>query len=132
MTASAVGTIPYVVKVVRNYLVSVLDTGIVVATKVPATRPAKLVIIDTASTGDVDNIALSLRRVIIQDYAKDEITSGELSETIFGHLKSAKYVPGNGIRNVSVVGTPARFDDPDIPDVPRFQQTVDVLLRAVF
>jgi hypothetical protein len=131
MAAPSVGTIPYVAKVVRDYLISVLDSDVRVATYVPATRPAKLVTITTTPTGDVGNIALSPRRCIIHTHHADELTAGNLSEAVFGHLKAAKYLPGNGIRNVSVVGTPARFDDPD-DATPRFQMTADVLLRAVF
>lgn len=119
----------YAPKAVRDYLTAVLGADVRVSTNVPAVRPAKLVTITTAPTGGGNNLALSPRRLIIQVYSADEATAGELAEVVFGHLRAAKNVPGNGIRDVSVVGTPARFDDPD-DSTPRFQMTVDVLLRA--
>ncbi|CQD07275.1 hypothetical protein BN970_01370 [Mycolicibacterium conceptionense] len=132
MAAPATGVFLYAPKVVRDYLVSVLDSDIRVATKDPATRPAKLVRITTAPVGGGSNVALSPRRLIIQCYNADEAVAGELAETVCAHLISARYVQGNGIRDVTVVGTPARFDDPDDKTWIRFQMTVDVLLRAVF
>ncbi len=120
----------YAPKVVRNYLVSVLPGDVRVATKVPANRPAKLVTITTAPTGDSDSLILSPRRLIIQCWGTDEDAVGELAETVFGHMRKAPYVTGNGIRKVTIVGTPARFDAPNDPAV-RFQMTVDVLLRAL-
>ena len=131
MSVPATGLIPYAPKVVRDYLVSVLDPDVRVSTDVPATRPAKLVTITTVPTGDSNNVALSARRLILQCYHADETVAGQPAETVFGHLRSARYVQGNGIRDVTVVGTPARLDDPD-DQTPRFQVTVDVLLRAVF
>jgi len=130
MTAPACGIWPYAAKVVRDYLKTVLDSDIRVATEVPATRPAKLVTITTASTSGGDNIALQKRWVIIQVYHADEMTAANLAELVYAHMKSAYYTPGNGIRDVVAVGTPARFDDPD-DSTPRFQMTLEVLLRAV-
>lgn len=129
-SAPALGVTPYAPKLVRDYLISVLGTDVRVATKTPAVRPAKLVMITTAQTNGGANLALSSRRLIIQVSNADEVVAGELAETVLAHLKSARYVQGNGLRNVSEVGTPARFDDPD-DSTPRFQMTVDVLLRAV-
>lgn len=131
VTAAA---IPYAPRVVREFLVDRLGAGVRVAFKVPAswgtpTGPSKLVTITTAPTGDGKNLVLSPRRLIIQVYNADEIVAGELAETVCAELKSARYVQGNGLRNVTVVGTPARFDDPDT-STPRFQMTVDVLLRV--
>jgi hypothetical protein len=131
MTAPATGVFPYAPKVVRDYLISALDADVRVATKVPAQRPEKLVTITSVPSGGGNNVALSPRRLIIQCYNADEATAGVLAETVCAHMLSARYAPGNGIRNVTVVGTPARFDDPD-DSTPRFQVTVDVLLRAVF
>lgn len=122
-------TFPYAPLVVIDYLRSRLGADVRVATNVPAARPAKLVTITTAPTGGGNNLVLSPRRCVIQVYCADEATAGELAEEVLGHLRAAKNVPGNGIRDVSVVGTPARFDDPD-DSTPRFQMTVDVLLRA--
>jgi hypothetical protein len=126
---SAPAKIPYAPKVVRAYLKSVLDTDVRVTTEVPADRPAKLVTITTAPTGGGTNLVLQSRRLIIQVHAADEAVAGDLAETVCAHLRAAKYVQGNGLRNVTVVGTPARFDDPD-DSTPRFQMTADVLLRA--
>lgn len=128
-TAPAVGVWAYAPKVVRNYLVSVLDPAIRVATEVPANRPSLLVTITTAPTGGGDNIALSPRRVVIRCYHPNEAAAGELAELVFAHMKSAYCMPGNGIRDVVVVGTPALFPDPD-DSTPRFQMTLDILLRA--
>lgn len=130
MTAPAVGVWPYAPKIVRDYLKTVLDTDIRIATEVPASRPAKLVTITTASTSGGTNIALSKRWVIIQCYHADETTAANLADLVYGHMLSARYTPGNGIRDVVPVGTPARFDDPD-DSTPRFQMTLEVLLRAV-
>lgn len=131
MTAPTTGTFRYAPKVVRDYLSAALGAGIRVATEVPASRPERLVTIQMVPTGDNGNLALSPRRLIIQVYSSTETSAGELAERVFSHLRAARTVPGNGLRDVSVVGTPARFDDPDL-NTPRFQMTVDVLLRAVF
>ncbi|MCG7607088.1 hypothetical protein [Mycobacterium sp. CnD-18-1] len=120
--------IPYAPKVVRNYLLTVLDDDVRVAWKVPANRPAKLVTIKMIPMGDSDNIVLSPRRLIISVWGSDEDVTGELAETVCAEMRKAKYIPGNGIRDVKIPGTPGRYDDPDDPSV-RFQMTVDVLLR---
>lgn len=141
-TAPTTGVWAYAPKDVRDYLAGytdgedvyhpgVLDPTIKVATKVPANRPALLVTITTAPTNGGNNIALSPRRVIIHCYHPNEQAAGELAELIFAHMQAAKYTPGNGIRNVTVVGTPAKFNDPD-DSTPRFQMTLDVLFRARF
>lgn len=130
MSAPTSPVFPYAPKVVRSYLATALGSSVRVSTEVPAERPAKLVTITTAPTGGGNNLVLSPRRLIIQVYNANETVAGELAETVLSHLKSAPYVQGNGLRNVTVVGTPARFDDPD-DSTPRFQMTVDVLLRAV-
>lgn len=132
MAAPATGVYPYAPKVVREYLKPLLGDDVTIATKVPATRPAKLVIISTVPTGGGTNVALSARRLIIHCYNADEAIAGQLTETVAAHLLSARYQQGNGLRNVTVVGTPARFDDPDDKTWIRFQMTVDVLLRAAF
>lgn len=129
MTAPAVGVWPYAPRVVRNYLKTVLDTDVRIATEVPAIRPAKLVTITTASTSGGDNIALSKRWVIIRIRNADEATAANLAELVYGHMMIARYTPGNGIRDVVPVGTPARFDDPD-DSTPCFQMTLEILLRA--
>ena len=119
----------YAPQVVRDYLTTVLDPAIRVATNVPANRPTLLVTISTASANGGGNIALSPRRVILHCYHPNAAAAGNLAETGFGHMLSARFTPGNGIYNVVVVGTPARFDDPD-DSTPRFQMTLDILLRA--
>jgi hypothetical protein len=121
---------PYAAKVVRDYLITKLDNDVRVATEVPASRPAKLVTITTASTSGGTNLALSKRWVIIQCYNASEAVAANLAETVYAHMQTAKFTPGNGIRDVVAVGTPARFDDPD-DNTPRFQMTLEVLLRAV-
>jgi hypothetical protein len=128
MTAPVLGTVAYAPLTVKTYLDGVLDANVRVATEVPADRPALLVVIATVPTGDGGNLVLSWRRLTIYCSAADEMTAGQLAETVFAQLKSARYA-GAGIRAVTVVGVPARFDDPD-DGTPRFQMTVDVLLRA--
>lgn len=141
------GLYRYAPLVVRDYLVSVLGAGVRVCTDAPAQRPPLLVLITSASTADGTNIALSWRRLTLYCSATGaagtdpaEVQAGRLSETVFGHLKSVERLgrlrgvppaqqPTRGIRALTVVGTPARNDDPD-EDIPRFQLTVDVLLRA--
>jgi hypothetical protein len=150
MTAPPVGTISYVVAVLHDYLCNytgcsaghppgVLPEEVRVATEVPADRPPLLVIITTASTGaGAHSDVLSWRRVTLYCSAPDELVAGRLAETVFGWLRSAeqekqagRQLQGTGFRCVNVVGTPARLDDPD-DSTPRFQMTVDVLLRTVF
>ena len=128
-TAPTVGVWAYAPKLVRNYLISKLDPAIRVATEVPANRPSLLVTITTASTNGGNNIALSPRRVVIRCYHPNEAAAGELAELVYAQMRSAQYTPGNGIRNVVDVGTPASFPDPD-DSTPRFQMTLDILLRA--
>ncbi|CKH13851.1 hypothetical protein PXH78_26955 [Mycolicibacterium smegmatis] len=126
---TAPGVFPYAPKVVRTYLVDRLGADVRVATKVPANRPAKLVTITMVPAGDSGNLALSPRRLIIHCYSASEDEAGELAEMVFSHLRAARYVTGSGLRDVSILGTPALFPDPD-DSTPRFQMTVDVLLRA--
>jgi hypothetical protein len=139
-TTPALGVVKYAPKVVRDYLAGykdadgntvpgVLDPAIRVSTDVPANRPTLLVTITSASTGGDDNIVLSNRRIIIHCYHPNEAAAGNLAETVYAHMRNARFVPGSGIYNVTTVGTPARLDDPD-DGTPRFQTTLDVLLRA--
>ena len=51
------------------------------------------------------------------------MTAGELAELVFSHMMDANYTPGNGIRDVVPVGTPAPFRrprrfHPTLPDDP--------------
>lgn len=121
---------PYAAKLSKEYLRSTLPADVRVATKVPKDWGQKLVTLTTAPARDGDNLVLSTRRLIIKCWSPDEDVAGELAETVFDAMRNAKRIPGNGIRNVTVVGTPARLDDPDDPTA-RFVMTVDVLLRAV-
>jgi hypothetical protein len=73
---------------------------------------------------------LSKRWVVIRCYNASEAIAAELAELVYGHMQDAKDTPGNRIRDVVDVGTPFRFDDPD-DNTPRFQMTLEVLLRAV-
>jgi hypothetical protein len=134
--APPLGTVPYAPRVARDYLLPLLGDGVRVATEAPADRPPLLVLITSASTADGGNIVLSWRRLTIYCSATGaaggppaELQAGGLAEQVFGHMKAAERIPGNGLRAVTVVGTPARQDDPD-DNIPRFQLTVDVLLRA--
>lgn len=79
------------------------------------------------------NLALSQRRCIIQCRDRSEVLTGRLAEKVRGFLVDAMYRPGNGIRDVNVIGEPAIFNNPDDPsNTPRAQLTVDVTLRATF
>ncbi|AID58829.1 minor tail protein [Mycobacterium phage Gaia] len=121
---------PYAPRIVKDYLTNTLPADVRVSTKVPANRPMKLVTIKMVPARGGDNMVLSTRRLIIECWNADESAAGELSEVVLDAMEKAKYVKGNGIRDVVIVGSPGRLDNPDDP-TPRFIMTVDVLLRAV-
>lgn len=118
---------PYAPQVVRTYLADVLG-GVRVATKVPNPRPAQLVVIGTVPAGASDSDVLSWRRLVVHCWAADESAAGALAETVREHLRDSRFAH-IGVRDVRVVGEPANLPHPDQPEVPRFQLTVDVLLR---
>ncbi|OBJ26968.1 hypothetical protein [Mycobacterium sp. 1245801.1] len=124
-------TYPYAAKVYRDYLDSCLDADVRVASNVPGDRPDRLVTIWTAPAGTTDKPRVfSWRRLIFQCWDVDEIAAGELCETVRSYVVDSIY-HHLGVRKVKVVGEPSRFDDPG-DSSPRFQTTIDVLLRAQF
>lgn len=130
----ATGYYEYLPLVLRQYLVTKLPSDVVVATQVPKELPPRLVTLQSVPAGGSgDSLALSFRRCIIQCRDRSEILTGRLAEKVRGFLMDAVRLPGNGIRDVRVIGEPAIFLDPDDPsNAPRAQLTVDILLRATF
>lgn len=121
---------PYVAQVVKDYLVDHLDPSVHVATKVPASKPDSLVTITTVPVRGPQNLVLSLRRLTLYCWNSDEQVAGDLAETVRQLMVDARANGAAWIRNVEIIGEPARVDDPDTGK-PRFQLTVDVLLRAL-
>lgn len=121
---------PYAPKVVIDYLKERVDPSWRVATEVPATKPESLITITTVPGSGTDNMVLSVRRLIIHCWNSDELYCGRMAEFVRALLVSAPRSGVKWIRGVEVVGEPADFRDPDNPSQPRFQLTVDVLLRA--
>ena len=127
------GYFEYLPLVLKKYLDTRLPSDVVVATQIPSTIPSRLVVLWSVPTSGGSNLALSERRCIIQCRDRTEILTGRLAEKVRGYLVDAIRLPGNGIRDVNVIGEPALFPDPDDPsNTPRAQLTVDILLRATF
>lgn len=127
------GYFEYCPLVIKNHLDTKLPSDVVVATKVPDPRPPRLVTIESVPTSGDMNLVLSHRRCILQFWDRSEILTGRLAEKVRGYLIDAIYQPGNGIRDVIVVGEPGMFPDPDDPtNAPRAQLTVDILMRATY
>lgn len=119
----------YVGKIYRDYLAELVPAGVRVASKVPATRPARLVTITTAPAGSSPKPRiLSWRRLILQCWAGNEIAAAELCELVRDLVVESRYAR-LGVRQVRVIGEPGQFNDP-ADDSPRFQTTIDVLIRA--
>lgn len=121
---------PYAPKVVLDYLSERVDPTWRVATRVPAEMPERLITIMTVPAGGTDNMVLSTRRLIIHCWNSDELYCGLMAESVRALLVGAPRSGAAWIRGVNIVGEPADFRDPDNPALPRFQLTVDVLLRA--
>ena len=121
---------PYVPLVVRNYLRSKVDASWIVSTKVPKTKPQSLIVISTVPASGTGNPVLSVRRLVIHCWNSDELYCGRMAESVRAVLVSAPRDGAMWIRGVNVIGEPADFRDPDNPAEPRFQLTVDVLVRA--
>ncbi|TDZ92158.1 hypothetical protein CCUG60885_04272 [Mycobacteroides salmoniphilum] len=121
---------PYAPKVVRDYLAA--QTGVRVSGDVPTNRPTPLITVSSAPIGpELDGVKqriLSKRRLIIQCWHANEIAAGELAEQVRDLLLQAPY-EHIGIRRVNIIGEPAKWNEPGTGS-PRFQLTVDVLLRA--
>lgn len=120
--------VPYPVKVFKDYLTPLM-VGVRVASKVPATRPASLVTITTAPAGEsAKPEQLSWRRLVFRCYHADEATAADLCEQVRDDVLQSRFAR-IGVRKVRIVGEPANFPDPD-DSTPRFQLTVDVLMRV--
>lgn len=122
---------PYAPKVVIDYLRERVDPAWRIGTEVPADRPESLITITTVPTSSPsDNMVLSSRRLIIHCWNSNELYCGRMAERVRALLVSAPRSGVKWIRGVSIVGEPADLRDPDNLAMPRFQLTVDVLLRA--
>jgi len=127
------GYFEYAPKLVRDYLLTRLPDDIPVVTEVPNPRPARLVLVRSASMRGNSNLALSQRRCIIRTWDHTELLACRLAEKVRGFLVDAVHLHGNGIRFVEVAGEPAYYPDPDDPSgSPRAQLTIDLTLRATF
>ena len=127
------GYFEYLPLVLKTHLDTKLTSDVIVATKVPDPRPPRLVVLWSVPTSGDMNLVLSQRRCIIQCWDRSEILTGRLAEKVRGYLIDAIRLPGNGIRDVNVIGEPAMFPDPDDPtNAPRAQLTVDILMRATY
>jgi hypothetical protein len=125
------GYFEYLPLVLRDELLTRLPSDVVVATMIPEVVPPRLVLLlSVPANGDM-NLALSTRRCIIECRDRTEVLTGRLAEKVRGFLVDAMYRPGNGIRDVNIIGEPAIYVNPDDPsNTPRATLTVDVLLRA--
>ena len=145
--APPLGTVDYAPLVARRYLLQIdkdgnpygpplLGDGVRVTTEAPADRPPLLVRITSASTADGGNIVLSWRRLTLYCSATGaagpqpaEVQAGHLAEAgVRAHEGGGTHRgqrPPGGDRG----GHPRPTRRPD-EDIPRFQLTVDVLLRA--
>jgi hypothetical protein len=123
---------PYAPKVVKDYLDPNLP-GVWVTTEVPTNWQAEsssLVTIEMVPATSEENLVLSTRRLIIQCWNSDELDAGNLAERVRQLMFDVRYNRVRWMRSTVIVGEPGRFDDPDTA-MPRFQLTVDVLLRAL-
>lgn len=118
----------------QQFLAAVPDTvgnspiPCVVQSEVPNPRPDRFVALFTAPTAGPQRITLSTRRIICQIYEQSEFVTGKLAETVRGLIVDSQY-QGLGIKNVKVIGEPARFPSPGVPW--RWQFTADVMVRAI-
>lgn len=123
-------TFPYHVQVARDWLAPRLSVR--VATDVPATRPARFVTLEAipggGGYGAVKNRVLSRRRLLIYGWGESETDAYNLTEQVRGELL---LLPGKGlgVREVLIVGEPARRDDP-VSGHRRFVLTVDLVMRS--
>ncbi len=121
---------PYHVQVVRDYLLP--RVGVRVATDVPATRPQRLITLESipggGGYGRVKDRVLSRRRLLVYAWGTSETDAYELSEQVRGLLIE---LPGKGlgVRSVHIEGEPSRRDDPDSGH-RRFVLTATLVMRA--
>lgn len=114
----------------RNYFGENLDPGVSVKSDVPATRPPKLIVVTTVPAGgNAKPRYMAWRRVVVQWWASDDDTGGDLGEEIRDLVVDSPKALAT-VHKIEIVGEPGRFDDP-MDTAPRFQMTFDVLLKRM-
>lgn len=98
-----------------------------VTSQVPNPRPDRYVVLFAVPVGGPQRLVLSTRRISAQCNDVDEFSTGTLTETVAALFVDAQY-QGLGIKQVKVIGQPARFPGPGQPN--RWQVTADFLIRA--
>jgi hypothetical protein len=138
MTAAVGSPFLYGPKVYHDYLSThpSMPDGVGVKTHMPASRPNLLVLISTAPAPSTDKPRFfAWRRLVFQCWGPDELSAAALCDQIRQLVVGSIYAH-LGVRQVRVIGEPARFDDPSNAgpgeSVWRFQTTIDVLFRAKF
>ena len=131
MTAPSPVRFPLVAEVLIGFLNSdapQADLNCAVASEVPNPRPARFVALFSAPAAGPQRLTLSTRRVIAQVYEQSEYATGQLAETVRAWIVESQY-RSIGIKDVKVIGEPARFPAPGTPY--RWQFTADVVVRAI-
>lgn len=95
-----------------------------VATKVPATMPAKMVRVSLTG-GTRRDVASDTAQLTVECWAGDEPTASALARTAYALMLSAAWNTAGGVfvRRVETVGGVQFFPDPDTAK-PRYQFTV--------
>jgi hypothetical protein len=95
-----------------------------VATKVPATMPAKMVKVSLTG-GSRDDLVSDQVQLTVECWADTEILASNLARTAQAHMFAAggSLVGSVWVRRAASVGGVQLFPDPDIPK-PRYQFTV--------
>jgi hypothetical protein len=95
-----------------------------VATKVPATMPAKMVRVSLTG-GSRQSVASDTAQLTVEGWAEDEPTASNLVRTAQAIMFSAAWTTAGGVfvRRVDSVGGVQFFPDPDTAK-PRYQFTV--------
>lgn len=102
-----------------------------VATKVPATMPARMVRVSLTG-GSRSDVVTDRAQLTVECWADDEPTASNLARTAQAHMFSAAGAISNGlwVRAVDSVGGVQFFPDPDTSK-PRYQFTVRLTVRPV-
>lgn len=100
-----------------------------VATKVPATMPAKMVRVSLTG-GSRTNLITDRVQLTVECWADDEPTASNLARTAHAHMHAASGAITSGvwIRAVDGVGGVQFFPDPDTSK-PRYQFTIRWAVR---